>query len=83
MKDFYREIIADNSKLDISSQEICGEHILLEDLQYDSVGFVSMVVALEEAYDFTFDDEYIRYDALKTVKDVAEYIERKLQEKKK
>lgn len=77
MSDIYREIIANNSKLEITPEQLRDEQTLLEDLEYDSVGFVSMVIAIEEAYDFSFDDEYIRYDALKTVKDVAEYIEKK------
>lgn len=47
----------------------------------DSMAFVNMVVAIENIYGFDFDDEYISYEKLKTVKDVGDYIQYKLKNK--
>ena len=74
MSDFYREIIVANAKVKVAVEDLKDEHLLVDDLGYDSVSFVSMVVAIEGSYDFEFDDDYLAIAALKTVKDVADYI---------
>lgn len=77
MSDFYREIIVANAKVRIAIEDLKDEHSLVDDLGYDSVSFVSMVVAIEGSYDFEFDDDYLAITALQTVKDVADYINKK------
>lgn len=77
MSDFYREIIVANAKVRIAIEDLKYEHSLVDDLGYDSVSFVSMVVAIEGSYDFEFDDDYLAITALQTVKDVADYINKK------
>ena len=77
MSDFYREIIVANAKVEIAVEDLKDEHSLVDDLGYDSVSFVSMVIAIEGAYDFEFDDDYLAIAALQTVKDVADYIKKK------
>jgi len=57
MSDFYREIIVSNAKVKIAVEDLKDEHSLVDDLGYDSVSFVSMVVAIEGSYDFEFDDD--------------------------
>jgi len=78
MNDHYLSIIARNTKAQIDENEIKKEHRLYEDLGYDSIGFISMVVAIEDAYNFAFDDEYINPEAFKTVEDVEKYIKSKI-----
>ncbi len=77
MSDFYREIIVSNAKVKIAVEDLKDEYSLVDDLGYDSISFVSMVVAIEGSYDFEFDDDYLAISALQTVKDVADYIKKK------
>ena len=46
----------------------------LPELGLDSVSFVRMVVELEEAFDFEFDDAKMSFDALPTLGALIEYL---------
>ena len=81
MENKYKLIIAKISPLDIKEEDIKDTLELKDDLSMDSMAFVNMVVAVENIYGFDFDDEYISYEKLKTVKDVGDYIQSKLENK--
>lgn len=81
MEKKYKLIIAKISPLDIKEEDIKDTLELKDDLSMDSMAFVNMVVAIENIYGFDFDDEYISYEKLKTVKDVGDYIQSKLENK--
>lgn len=75
MNNEYKKIISEVSALGIAEDGIKDEMTLIDDLAFDSLTFVQMVLMLENVYDIKFDDEYINIEKLKTVKDVAEYIQ--------
>lgn len=75
MDNIYKKIISEVSALGIAEDVIKDEMTLVDDLAFDSLTFVQMVLMLETAYNIKFDDEYINIEKLKTVKDVAEYIQ--------
>ena len=81
MNNKYREIIANCARIDISPTNIKDDHILIDDLGYDSISFVTMIIMLEEVYDFTFDDENISTDIMQTVKNITDYISSKIKER--
>lgn len=78
MSDVYLTIIAQNSKTGITAEGLKPEHSLSDDLGYDSISFVAMIVGLEEAYNISFDEDYFDPDVLKTVQNVADYIASKI-----
>jgi len=80
MNNEYLNIIAKCTKAKIPANEIQGDQLLVEDLGLDSILFVSMIVALEDTYNISFDDEYISMAALRTVQDVTDYIQTKVKE---
>ncbi len=80
MNNKYKKVISEISALGIAKDGIKGEMTLVDDLAFDSLTFVQMVLMLENEYDIKFDDEYINIEKLKTVKDVAEYIKIKVGE---
>lgn len=47
---------------------------LLSDLPFDSIKFIKMVVALENEFDFEFDDEKLLFTQFQTVKSLIEYV---------
>lgn len=49
----------------------------LVDIGIDSITFIKMVVALEEEFDFEFDDEKLFITAFSTIRTMIEYIEAK------
>ena len=77
MDNRYKAIILRMSKVQLSEDQLKDDMKLVDDLSLDSISFVNMIVNLEATYGFSFDDEYISYDMLKTVKDVADYVSRK------
>ena len=77
MNNNYKKIISEVSALGIAENDIKDEMTLVDDLAFDSLTFVQMVLMLENEYNIKFDDEYINIEKLQTVKDVAEYIETK------
>lgn len=78
MSDVYLTIIAQNSKTGITAEKLKPEHSLVDDLGYDSISFVAMIVGLEEAYSISFDEEYFDQNILKTVQNVADYLASKI-----
>jgi acyl carrier protein len=72
MKEQTAELFA--QKLNIAKEQIKDETRIVEDLGYDSLDTVEMLMNLEEECDITIPDE----DAmgLKTLGDVANYIEK-------
>ena len=68
------ELLAKQFRIDAST--INEETNIVEDLGADSLEIVDMLMALEENFGITVSDEEAL--TLKTVKDVAEFIERKI-----
>ena len=68
------ELLAKQFRIDAST--IDEETNIVEDLGADSLEIVDMLMALEENFGITVSDEEAL--TLKTVKDVAEFIERKV-----
>ena len=50
----------------------------LADINLDSIKFIKIVVALEEKFDFEFDDEKLLITEFPTVKTMIEYVESKV-----
>ena len=63
---------------DIPSENIQLESRFEEDLEADSLDVVEMIMLLEEEYEFEIPEEVA--EKLKTVKDVVDYIEKRLAE---
>ena len=82
MDNTYKKIISEVSALGIAEDGIKDEMTLVDDLAFDSLTFVQMVLMLENAYNIKFDDEYINIEKLKTVKDVVDYLSTKSGEHK-
>jgi len=74
MHDRYIDIIAEVANFDITKEGINEDMSLVDDLGFDSLAFINMVVAIENDYGITFNDEYINMEKLKTVKDVKNYL---------
>ena len=70
--DTIREMIA--KQLKISADKVTREARLLEDLKADSANIMVMIMDLEDKYNIVVEDDAIM--TLKTVGDVAEYIEK-------
>ncbi|MFA5450100.1 MAG: acyl carrier protein [Clostridia bacterium] len=68
-----RKMIAE--QLSVSEDKVLPESNLIADLEADSLDIVQMLIALEEEFAIEFEDDEIK--ALKTVSDVAKFIEGK------
>ena len=71
MKEQTRALLA--KKLNIAESKIKDETRIVEDLNYDSLDTVEMLMSLEEELDITIPDEQAM--KLKTLGDIASYIE--------
>lgn len=72
--DQIKELLAKQLRLDVNTIE--DETNIIEDLGADSIDIVEMLMALEENFGITVSDE--EAINLRTIKDVADFIERKL-----
>lgn len=72
-----KQLLIETANLD--DVEITLESRLKEDLNFDSLYAVELILALEEHYDFHADSKEI--ETLLTVDDVCKLVERKLKEK--
>ncbi|WP_034860608.1 phosphopantetheine-binding protein [Ruminiclostridium cellobioparum] len=60
-----------NEKMDILAN--------LTDLGINSITFVKILIAIENEYDFEFDDDDLNFENFKTVSTLAKYVEDRLQ----
>lgn len=68
--DKVKEVIAKQLRIDIS--EISDNSALVEDLGAGSIDIVEMLMTLEDEMDIIIPDDVV---GLKTIKDIADYIE--------
>lgn len=68
--DKVKEVIAKQLRLDVS--EIADDSALVEDLGAGSIDIVEMLMTLEDEMDIIIPDDVV---GLKTIKDIANYIE--------
>lgn len=69
------------SKLtDLTGNNELNEHTVLEEIPLNSITFITLVVAIEEQYEFEFDEDMLFFDNFKTVSDLIKYIEKKANE---
>lgn len=63
-------------------EDKCDKKICLEDelsaLDINSITFISIIVAIENAFDFEFDDEMLLFTVFPTVKSMIDYVETKI-----
>lgn len=65
-------------KLNDKPNMVFDSNMMLSELDINSITFVEIVVALEEAFDFEFDDEKLFFTAFPTISSMVEYVESKL-----
>ncbi len=63
---------------DVPEEDITLESSFADDLEADSLDIVEMLMLLEEKYDIQIPEETA--EGLKTVQDVVQYVEARLQE---
>ena len=77
--DDVKHILADVMQLNDGGVNLSKTTLLLGNLpEFDSMAVVSVIVALEEYYDFEIEDDEINADVFESVSTVAAFVERKL-----
>ena len=62
-------------------EKICPDHILQDDLGFDSLQMVTLLVVLEDTFDIVLDESDMNPFSLIIVRDVIELVEKYLEEK--
>lgn len=55
--------------------------IPLSSVGIDSVKIIQLVIALEEKFDFEFEDEMLTYQTLRNINSISDYVFKRLAEK--
>lgn len=50
----------------------------LDEIGIDSIGFMTIVVSLENKFNFEFENEKLLFDEFKTIKDIVNYVKQKI-----
>lgn len=56
--------------------------IPLSNVGIDSVKIIQLVIALEEKFDFEFEDEMLFYQTLRNINSISDYVFKRLKEQK-
>jgi acyl carrier protein len=72
-----KEIIKKSVNAEISMDKIRPNDDL-GNLGMTSRNFLKVVVEIENEWEFEFDDEFLNYDKLRTLKDISAYIKTKI-----
>lgn len=67
-------------EIEIGSININDQTSLTDDLQYNSMEFIQLIVNIENRFNFTFDDEYMNYEIINKYKNLKDYIINKINE---
>lgn len=70
----FRNICSIITKIDLTSFSIKTN---LSDLNMDSIVFIKLVIAIEEEFELSFDDDYLDMSFFKTLEDITKYIKSK------
>ena len=54
----------------------------LSNVGIDSVKIIQLVIALEEKFDFEFEDEMLSYQTLRNINSISDYVFKRLKEQK-
>lgn len=75
-----KEIIAKVATQDVNAGNIHEETILTNDLGYDSVQIIELIVELENEFNLEIDDDDLEIENLTIYKKLHEMVERKVKE---
>ncbi len=73
-------LVAKNASIDIEAEEISDETKLLDELEYDSVKIVELIVDIEEEFDFEFEDDDLVIEKYEIFKNLNSLVERRIAE---
>jgi acyl carrier protein len=76
IKEKVKQIICE--QLSVAEEDVVPEASFVDDLGADSLDLVEMIMAMEEAFDISIDDEDA--EKIKTVQDAWDYIETRLKQ---
>ena len=77
-KDIIKRIdktIVNSSNADINEQMLNSETDLVSDLMFDSISIISLVIELENEFNFEFGDDYLLLENLRQYSWLVNYIE--------
>ncbi|MGQ9732913.1 MAG: acyl carrier protein [Candidatus Zipacnadales bacterium] len=77
LKQRIKELVVECLFLDVAPTSIADDENLMEVYNVDSVNLFEIVVALEEDYGISFEDEDFDVETFATVASIAELVERK------
>lgn len=79
VKDEIREIIIEMLKSEGETEkEITDDTQFIEELAFDSIRFITLIVKVEEKFDITLEEDALLFDTNSTVKSLCGYVERAL-----
>lgn len=74
-----KKIIIENAKLNISVEELTTDKDLIQ-LGIDSITGIKIFVAIEDRFDFEFDEKNLNPDTFKNITQLCAYVQSKLLE---
>lgn len=67
-----------NKVIELTGIGSCNADAFLIDIQFNSIAFISLVVAIEGEYDIEFDDEMLLVSKFNTISDIGKYVLEKI-----
>lgn len=71
-----------NARKVVDVKELGERTLLIEDLGYDSIDFMELIIQIEGKYDVEFGGTEILLSNLNSINIIADFIQKKLQERK-
>lgn len=78
-----KEEIYDVIKQNLSNSADVSDDTALMEIGIDSVGFITMIIALEEEFNIRFEDMQLVYDNYRTIGQLATVVQQVIENKKK
>jgi acyl carrier protein len=74
------DLIRNSSEADLSGVELHTGTDFFNDLQFNSIAFLSLALQLSSAFNLDLSKDYIRYFEVKTMGDLVNFLENKVKE---
>ena len=76
------DTVVKNARKVVDVKELGERTLLIEDLGYDSIDFMELIIQIEGKYDVEFGGTEILLSNLNSINIISDFIQKKLQERK-
>lgn len=74
VKKIVKELIIKDASRNVEEKDVTDSALLIEDLSYNSISIISLIVDIEDYFSLHFDDAYLLIENINKVESLVSYV---------